>query len=60
MPGGLGLATFNDADIGPGAPCAVAQGIRSVYVRPGQAKPALGDWAVSLNLREKPLKPVRQ
>jgi hypothetical protein len=41
---GFGIATFNYADVDPDAPGAVAQGIRGVYLEPGQTGPGPGEW----------------
>jgi len=41
---GIGVATFNYADVDPDALGAVAQGIRAVYLKPGQSEPAAGEW----------------
>jgi hypothetical protein len=41
---GFGVATFNYADVDPDALGAIAQGIRGVYLKPGQTEPAPGEW----------------
>jgi hypothetical protein len=41
---GIGVATFNYADVDPDALGAVAQGIRAVYLKPGQTEPAPNEW----------------
>ena len=41
---GFGIATFNYADVDPDALGAVAQGIRGVYLKPGQTEPGPGEW----------------
>lgn len=56
---GFGIATFNYADVDPDALGAIAQGIRGVYLKPGQTEPAPGDWAVYLDFLDRQLKPGR-
>jgi hypothetical protein len=41
---GIGFAVFNYTDVEPDALDALAQGIRAVYLRPGQTQPAPDEW----------------
>ena len=41
---GFGVATVNYADIDPDAPGAIAFGVRSLYLKPGQTEPAPDEW----------------
>ena len=41
---GFGLATVNYGDIDPDARDAISQGVRALYLKPGQAAPAPDEW----------------
>jgi hypothetical protein len=41
---GYGIATVNYNDIDPDAPGAIAQGVRALYLKPGQTSPAPDEW----------------
>jgi hypothetical protein len=41
---GLGVATVNYSDIDPDAPGAISQGVRALYLKPGQTEPAPDEW----------------
>ncbi len=41
---GFGFATFNYTDVDPDALDALSQGIRSVFLKPGQTEPAPDEW----------------
>ncbi|HUB27167.1 MAG TPA: hypothetical protein VL992_17200 [Tepidisphaeraceae bacterium] len=41
---GYGIATVNYADIDPDAPGAIMQGVRALYLKPGQTEPAADEW----------------